>query len=98
MSNEPIDLGQVAYEGYLVSCEGKSIRGEVLPPWSEQEARIREHWRAAADAVKMFLELRTTREFQLAMEAANDRPARCADPDCDGSAGHDGPHFQWAPE
>ena len=23
---------------------------------------------------------------------------RCADPDCDGEAGHDGPHFQWMPE
>lgn len=23
---------------------------------------------------------------------------RCGDPDCDGDAGHDGPHFQWVPE
>ncbi len=22
----------------------------------------------------------------------------CDDPDCDGEAGHDGPHFQWMPE
>lgn len=57
-----IDLGQVAYEGYLVSCEGKSIRGEQLPSWAAQEAKIREHWRASADAVKMFLELRSSEE------------------------------------
>ena len=23
---------------------------------------------------------------------------RCRDPDCDGLAGHDGPHYQWVPE
>lgn len=23
---------------------------------------------------------------------------RCSDPDCDGAAGHDGPHHQWVPE
>jgi len=53
-----MDLGQVAYEGYRVSCDGKSIRGEELPSWDGQAPEIREHWRAAADAVKMFLELR----------------------------------------
>ena len=53
-----IDLGQVAYESYLVSCEGKSIRGEDLPSWAAQDPKIREHWRAAADGVKMFLEMR----------------------------------------
>ncbi len=54
-----MDLGQVAYEGYLVSCDGKSIRGEDLPAWNAQAPEIREYWRAAADAVKMFLELRS---------------------------------------
>lgn len=53
-----MDLGQVAYEGYRVSCDGKSIRGEELLSWDAQDAKIREHWRAAADAVKLFLELR----------------------------------------
>jgi hypothetical protein len=57
-----MDLGQVAYEGYLVSCDGKSIRGEELPPWDGQAPELREHWRAAADAVKMFLELRPAQD------------------------------------
>lgn len=53
-----IDLGQVAYESYYVSCDGKSIRGEPLPSWAGQSPEIRAHWRAAADGVKMFLEMR----------------------------------------
>lgn len=52
-----IDLGQIAYEAYLVSCDGKSIRGEQLPSWAAQAPEIRAHWRAAADGVKMFMEL-----------------------------------------
>jgi hypothetical protein len=54
-----LDLGQVAYESYLASCDGRSIRGEELPAWDAQSPEIREHWRAAADGVKMFLELRS---------------------------------------
>ena len=53
-----MDIGQVAYEGYLVSCDGKSIRGEELPDWDHQAPEIRGHWRAAADTVVMFLDLR----------------------------------------
>ena len=45
MDQQMVDLGQVAYESYYVSCEGKSIRGEQLPSW-------------AADGVKMWLESR----------------------------------------
>jgi len=52
-----LDIGQVAYEGYVASCGGKSIRGEDLPSWADQDAAIRGHWRAAADAVTMFLAL-----------------------------------------
>ncbi len=52
-----IDIGQVAYEGYIASCGGKSIHGEDLPSWQDQAPAIREHWRAAADAVTMFLAL-----------------------------------------
>jgi hypothetical protein len=53
-----MDLGQVAYEAYLASCDGKSIRGEDLPTWNDHAPEIRAHWRAAADGVKMFLEMR----------------------------------------
>ncbi len=52
-----IDIGQVAYEGYFASCDGKSIPGEELPSWYDQDPAIREHWRAAADAVSMFFDL-----------------------------------------
>ena len=57
MGAMPIDIGQVAYEGYVASCGGKSIRGEDLPSWQDQDAAIRGHWRASADAVTMFLAL-----------------------------------------
>ena len=56
-----IDIGQVAYEGYFASCEGKSIRGEDLPSWADQDPAIRAHWRASADAVTMFLDLIASR-------------------------------------
>lgn len=29
---------------------------------------------------------------------SDDDHLRCGDPDCDGPAGHDGPHYQWVPE
>ena len=53
-----MEPGQVAYEGYLVSCGRKSIHGEELPGWDGLAPEIRAHWRAAMDAVKMFSELR----------------------------------------
>jgi len=31
-------------------------------------------------------------------DQAADEFRRCHDPDCDGPAGHDGPHYQWIPE
>jgi hypothetical protein len=53
-----LDPGQVAYEGYYVSCDGKSIKGEKLPSWAAQAPEIRAHWRAAADAVLMMASLK----------------------------------------
>ncbi len=44
-------LGQAAYEAYVESCGGKSIRGEPLPSWDGQLPAIREHWEAAAEGV-----------------------------------------------
>jgi hypothetical protein len=46
-----MELGKIAYEAYLVSCGGKSIRGEELPTWDDQAPEIREHWTAAGNAV-----------------------------------------------
>jgi hypothetical protein len=42
--------GQVAYEAYVKSCGGKSIRGEDLPSWQDQAPAIRAHWEAAGRA------------------------------------------------
>ena len=43
--------GRIAYEAYVASCGGKSIRGEQLPAWDGQDAAIQAHWSAAGLAV-----------------------------------------------
>ena len=43
--------GQIAYEAYVESCGGKSIRGDDLPSWEDQHPAIQSHWVAAAKAV-----------------------------------------------
>jgi hypothetical protein len=45
------DLGRIAYEAYVASCGGVSVRGEPLPSWEDQAPAIRAHWEAAALAV-----------------------------------------------
>lgn len=44
--------GQIAYEAYAANCGGKSIRGDDLPTWNDQDPAIRGHWQAAGLAVK----------------------------------------------
>lgn len=44
-------LGQIAYEAYAEHSCWKSIRGELLPNWSDQQAEIMQHWEIAAAAV-----------------------------------------------
>ena len=46
--------GQVAYEAYVKHCGGKSIRGEELPTWDDQQRTIQDHWHAAAEAVRLY--------------------------------------------
>ena len=48
--------GGLAYDAYFRHCQGKSIRGEPLPAWKDQDPAIRAHWFAAADAVKQVAE------------------------------------------
>lgn len=43
--------GQIAYEAYIKSSGGKSIRGEQLPGWDDQDGAIAQHWEAAGRAV-----------------------------------------------
>jgi hypothetical protein len=45
------DLGRVAYEAYAQDCGYKSIRGDDLPVWLDQDPAIQAHWDAAAKAV-----------------------------------------------
>jgi hypothetical protein len=44
--------GQIAYEAYCGSSEGKSlISGATLPAWENQNPQIQQAWEAAASAV-----------------------------------------------
>jgi hypothetical protein len=53
-----MEAGQAAYEGYRVYSDGRSlVSGEPLPDWHQQDPEIRAAWRAAADAVVMWLQL-----------------------------------------
>jgi hypothetical protein len=46
------DLGKIAYEAYCKFSGGKSlVSGEQLPTWDNQDSKIRDAWRAAAQAV-----------------------------------------------
>lgn len=47
------DLGQVAYTAYAKDCDYKSIRGEDLPVWQDQDPAIQAQRAAAAKAVVM---------------------------------------------
>lgn len=54
-----LELGQVAYAAYCQSSGGRSLAsGQKLPGWKDTTPEIREAWRAAADAVKMIIELK----------------------------------------
>lgn len=45
-------LGYVAYEGYMIACNSRSlISGDPLPSWEDQDPRIREAWNVVAEAV-----------------------------------------------
>jgi hypothetical protein len=48
--------GGLAYDAYFRHCGGKSIRGEDLPAWGNQDPAIRAHWFAAANAVRLVAE------------------------------------------
>jgi hypothetical protein len=56
-----IDIGQVAYEGYKAST-GATVDEDGWPSWDHLPPEAREHWRAAADAVTMWLDLAEARD------------------------------------
>ena len=47
-----VDLGRVAYEGWRIS-----VAPRELADWDDLKPATREHMRAAADAVRMWLDL-----------------------------------------
>ena len=44
-------LGQIAYDAYCESRGWKSVRGEPLPHWKQQDESLRLAWVKAAEAV-----------------------------------------------
>jgi hypothetical protein len=44
-------LGEIAYNAYCAKRDWKSVRGEPLPHWNQQDEALREAWVAAASAV-----------------------------------------------
>ena len=53
MSNE--QLGEIAYNAYCESRGWKSVRGEMLPHWQQQDEALRAAWSKAAEAVAFTL-------------------------------------------
>jgi hypothetical protein len=52
LTDPEIELGRVAYDGYLSASGGKSlVSGAPLPSFEEQPAEIKAAWIAAANAV-----------------------------------------------
>lgn len=48
-------LGEIAYKAYCQEREWRSVRGEPLPHWNEQDQHLRDAWAKAADAVAFTL-------------------------------------------
>lgn len=44
-------LGEIAYNAYCEARGWKSVRGEPLPHWAQQDPDLRVAWSKAADAV-----------------------------------------------
>lgn len=46
-----MEYGEIAYNAYCESRGWKSVRGEPLPHWKQQDQSLRDAWIAAARAV-----------------------------------------------
>jgi len=53
MTNE--QLGEIAYNAYCEARGWKSVHGEPLPHWKQQDETLRAAWTKAADAVCLTL-------------------------------------------
>ena len=55
MSTGAWTMGEVAYEAYRKSSDGRSlVSGKLIPPWGMLDDKIREAWIEAAMAVKNY--------------------------------------------
>ena len=54
-------LGKLAYEAYCSTRGWKSVRGEPLPHWEQQDQPLRDAWCAAARAIERKIALDTGR-------------------------------------
>lgn len=53
-------LGEIAYNAYCAAREWKSVRGEPLPHWLQQEESLRAAWIKAAEAVSVAISIATS--------------------------------------
>lgn len=44
-------LGCIAYEAYVAAVGGRSVKGDALPAWDDQDPRIAAAWCAVGQAV-----------------------------------------------
>lgn len=58
MNNE--QLGELAYNAYCAARDWKSVRGEALPHWAQQESSLRSAWISAAAAVAAAIKNQTS--------------------------------------
>lgn len=47
------ELGRVAYEAYGDAVAWTTFSGQKMPTWEEQNDRLKQAWKAAAEAVKL---------------------------------------------
>ena len=49
------ELGKIAYDVYCEARGWKSVRGEPLPQWEDQDESLRLAWCTSADAVSFYI-------------------------------------------
>ncbi len=54
-------LGEIAYNAYCAARGWKSVRGEPLPHWQQQDDTLRAAWCDAAEAVSKDISIQTGR-------------------------------------
>ncbi len=53
-------LGRIAYDAYCKARDWKSVRGEPLPHFDQQDEGLKKAWEAAGMAVWDFIQLQTS--------------------------------------